>query len=273
MEEAFLDLEDQLSQGHTQAFLDVLEWHSKFWRYSLGNTILIAIQRPTAIRVAGYKTWVKLGFNVRQGESGIAIRAPWLRKFTDPTTGEVTERLVGYIPTYVFDISQTAEYPEKQPPTIYTPVPGDWSALYEHLQLNILVKGVMVSDVPLPGDIHGINSDSHIRINESLDPFYKVTCMIHEYVHHVAHGTPETREALTRNQREWEAEQITFMVCKAIGIDHQTARDYLLAYGYTTEALAESAKRTHTLVKRIMEDLYLLQDLPSRRQDKDTIAA
>jgi len=49
---------------------------SKFHDYSIGNQILIMIQKPDATRVAGFNTWKDLGRWVKRGEKGIAILAP-----------------------------------------------------------------------------------------------------------------------------------------------------------------------------------------------------
>ena len=50
---------------------------SKFHNYSFNNTLLIAMQKPEATLVAGYKAWQK-NFNrhVNKGEKGIRILAP-----------------------------------------------------------------------------------------------------------------------------------------------------------------------------------------------------
>ena len=47
-----------------------------FHRYSLTNQLLIAMQRPTAVRVAGFRKWLQLGYCVRKGEKAIRIWAP-----------------------------------------------------------------------------------------------------------------------------------------------------------------------------------------------------
>ena len=49
---------------------------SKFHDYSIGNTILIMIQKQEATHVAGYSTWKNLGRWVKKGEKGISILAP-----------------------------------------------------------------------------------------------------------------------------------------------------------------------------------------------------
>lgn len=48
-----------------------VEVRSRFHDYSLHNTFLIAMQAPHASRVAGYKTWLSLGRQVKRGEKGI----------------------------------------------------------------------------------------------------------------------------------------------------------------------------------------------------------
>jgi len=52
----------------------------RFHRYSLGNVLMIASQRPTATHIAGYHTWRNLGRHVKTGEKGIMIFAPILTK-------------------------------------------------------------------------------------------------------------------------------------------------------------------------------------------------
>jgi hypothetical protein len=58
------------------------EWKSwldaqrRFHRYSFGNTLLIAVQRPDATQVAGFHAWLGMSRHVRKGEKGIAIIAP-----------------------------------------------------------------------------------------------------------------------------------------------------------------------------------------------------
>ena len=49
---------------------------SKFHDYSIGNQILIMLQKPEATRVAGFNTWKDMGRWVKTGEKGIAILAP-----------------------------------------------------------------------------------------------------------------------------------------------------------------------------------------------------
>ena len=86
---------DLLAQGvadltTTERWSDWLTTAAKFHRYSFGNQMLIALQRPGATRVAGYRAWQGLGRQVRKGEKGIRILAPMTSriKIEDPETGE-----------------------------------------------------------------------------------------------------------------------------------------------------------------------------------------
>jgi N-terminal domain of anti-restriction factor ArdC len=47
-----------------------------FHSYSLSNQLLIAMARPTATRVAGFRKWLELGYAVQRGEHAIKIWAP-----------------------------------------------------------------------------------------------------------------------------------------------------------------------------------------------------
>src|SRR3954454_829119 len=60
----------------SETFAAWLRARATFHDYSFGNVCLIVSQRPDATQVAGYKTWQKLGRQVRKGEHGIRILAP-----------------------------------------------------------------------------------------------------------------------------------------------------------------------------------------------------
>ncbi len=54
----------------SDSFRRWLDVSSRFHEYSLGNQLLIAMQRPDASYVAGFHTWLTLGRHVRKGEKG-----------------------------------------------------------------------------------------------------------------------------------------------------------------------------------------------------------
>jgi len=79
---AFNELVEAVEAGKSQKLVDYLKAMGRFHNYSLGNAILIGFQKPDATRVAGFRTWQKLGRHVKRNEKGIAIMAPivWRRK-------------------------------------------------------------------------------------------------------------------------------------------------------------------------------------------------
>ncbi|MDP2659340.1 MAG: ArdC family protein, partial [Dehalococcoidia bacterium] len=91
--ESIFTASDDTPQKKTQAALDKLEkavadiqsgdnfreWlkvAGRFHKYSIGNQMLIWLQRPKSSRVAGFNTWKQLGRFVKSGEKGIAILVP-----------------------------------------------------------------------------------------------------------------------------------------------------------------------------------------------------
>lgn len=53
---------------HSQKYMDYLKVMSQFHEYSLNNTLLIMMQRPSASIVAGYNAWKQMGRQVNRGE-------------------------------------------------------------------------------------------------------------------------------------------------------------------------------------------------------------
>ena len=114
----------QLEAGKSETLTAYLGAMARFHKYSFGNILAIARQRPTATRVAGIRAWNELGRFVKRGEKGIQILAPMIgyRRRRDaaeqePNTNQDAKpapMLIGFRAVYVFDIGQTegADLPE-----------------------------------------------------------------------------------------------------------------------------------------------------------------
>src|SRR5436190_895049 len=73
MADRLRDLHAQLEAGVAElvsgdAWVRMLNVASRFHQYSSANVMLILCQQPDASRVAGYRTWQRLGRQVRRGE-------------------------------------------------------------------------------------------------------------------------------------------------------------------------------------------------------------
>jgi len=91
---------------------------AKFHDYSIGNQILIMIQKPEATRVAGFNTWKDLGRWVKKGEKGIAILAPVMPpkgKATCPECGAEVPRKARFCPECGHGLETTSEIDMEQP--------------------------------------------------------------------------------------------------------------------------------------------------------------
>jgi hypothetical protein len=101
---------EQLEQGHSEGLTAYLTAMGRFHRYSLGNILEIARQKPMASRVAGMYAWNQLGRHVNKGEKGTRILAPVIgygRKKDAEAEKDITKQnkpiLVGFRAVYVFD--------------------------------------------------------------------------------------------------------------------------------------------------------------------------
>jgi hypothetical protein len=66
--ERIADLTDEAAKS--EEVLTYLRTMAKFHRYSWHNQMLIAIQKPEATKVAGFRTWQKMSRFVQKGEKG-----------------------------------------------------------------------------------------------------------------------------------------------------------------------------------------------------------
>jgi hypothetical protein len=114
----------QLEAGKSETLTAYLGAMARFHKYSFGNILAIARQRPTATHVAGFHTWKELGRFVKRGEKGIQILAPMVgrrrskndadRNSAQDDSAKPAPVLIGFRAVYVFDVAQTegAELPE-----------------------------------------------------------------------------------------------------------------------------------------------------------------
>ena len=118
---AFEQIEEGIAAIDTDTdWLQFLTFQSRFYSYSIGNTMLIYKQNPDASFVKGYRAWNDLGRYVKKGSKGIAILAPCVRKAKDDDkladrtvckrdTDEKDKKVVaGFRIAYVYDIADTA---------------------------------------------------------------------------------------------------------------------------------------------------------------------
>ncbi len=239
---------------------------AQFHSYSWNNQLLIAMQCPTATRVAGFHTWRKMNRFVRKGEKGITILAPCIYKPKkhDEQQGEEIEpqthaigTLRGFRAATVFDVSSTDGQPIASLPW---KVKGDCAELLQHAERACRELGIELEYKTINDGAEGYSLGGKIQINQTLSNSDRVAVIIHEQAHEILHKQPEIRKNTTRQQRELEAESTSFVVLSHFGIQHGSPF-YLATYDVTPEMLTQSLATISTAAKRIIE--LIEKDLPA----------
>lgn len=220
-----------------------LQTMSRFHKYSLNNTMLIAMQKPDATLVAGFNKW-KDGFgrNVKKGEKGIKIIAPVPYKVKeeqqklDPVTkaplldsnGKIQmEEVERQIPTFrvvsVFDVNQTEG---KEIPSLVNDLVGNVEHFDAFMEALKRTSPVPIEIKPTQDGSDGYYhlEDKSITIREGMSEIQTISATVHEIAHSKLHdkavlddkGEPVKKD---RNTEEVEAESISYAVCNYYGIE------------------------------------------------------
>ena len=216
----------------SENFRNFLLTMSKFHDYSIGNLILIMLQKPEATRVAGFSTWKDLYRWVKKGEKGIAILAPCM-----PPKGEKSEpsdtgisgadeeeqdkqteiRPIYFKVVYVFDVSQTEgkALPEFEVP----PLTGEANeALFEQVMHLSESQGLEVSFESKPNqdsDIKGFYVGKTIWVRPEESRAQQLKTLLHEVAHYYSEGVFR----IPRSDAETIAESVAFTIGAHFGFD------------------------------------------------------
>lgn len=224
----------------SERYQEYLKTMSKFHNYSFNNTLLIAMQRPDATLVTGYRNWQSMGRQVKKGEKGITIivPAPIKRKKEQavldqdqkpvigpdgkPETEEVEVTLPCFKAITVFDIEQTTGEPiQTLAPEILTAAVEDFDLF---LQAIREISPVPIRFDAIEGSANGYyhNLDKEIVIKKEMSQSQTLKTAIHETAHARLHDK-EIMESQgiekDRLTKEVEAESVAYCVCSAFELD------------------------------------------------------
>ena len=225
-------------------------------RYSLHNQLLIALARPDATFVAGFRAWRELGYCVRRGERAIRILAPMPIKDRDRTSGEETgETVTLFKAVSVFDRRQvdldSVEPLDLKPPCV--PLTGDSHAhLLAPLERFAGTLGFTVAFERLDGPAGGwCDTDAkRIVVDDGAPDNAQVRTLIHEVAHALGVGYAE----YGRERAEVIVDTVTFVAASSVGLDVAgEAVPYVAGWGEdgALEAVTEFAKTIDELARRI----------------------
>src|SRR5258707_382370 len=226
-------LVQSLEAGHSEVLTQYLGAMAKFHTYSFGNIMLIARQKPSAVNVAGVRSWNSLGRFVRRGEKGILILAPLVGRKVK-TVEEITRengeeknpqaQLYGFRAVYVFDITQTEG---KDLPAL-TEVQGDVGGYRERLVKFVEAQSIELRYSDKIGPAKGLSYGGKITLLSGMQPAEEFSTLVHEIAHEMLHRD-DRRTLTTKQVRETEAEAVAFMVCQSVGLQNGTSsQDYVV---------------------------------------------
>lgn len=245
-------LSEDLAAGRSETLMQFLDMLSRFHRYSFGNVMLILSQRPEARRVAGYRTWQRLGRQVRKGERGIVIIAPMLLKPKGEHNSD-DEPALRFRAVSVFDVSQTDGEDLPEPPAV-SGDPGEYYA-----RLVGLVESFDISlNYELLPSAKGLSSGGHIVLDERLDEAERFAVLVHELAHELLHWDGSPHDARPDYPtRELEAEAVAYTVGRAIGLDIGSASsDYIQVQGGDADLLGQVLDRVQKASATILDWLF-----------------
>jgi hypothetical protein len=241
-EKAIGQLAESLERGHSEELKRYLAAMAKFPKYSLHNICLILAQRPDTARVAGYHAWRQLGRQVNRGAKGILIFAPIVRRKAERAEpGETSAvgdsvRLVGFRGIHVFAEEDTCGQPIPQ----LSRCTGDPSAFFGRLKQFVTSRGVQIEHTDEIRPAYGMCSAGKIDLLPGMEPAVEFSVLAHEVAHLLLHfggRRPET----TKRVRETEAEAVSFVVSKAIGLEAmRSSSEYISLYTGDKDLLTES---------------------------------
>ena len=235
---------EQLEQGHSDGLTAYLTAMGRFHRYSFGNILEIARQKPLATHVAGMYAWNQLGRRVMKGERGIRILAPVIgirRKKDAEADKDIRTQnkhaLVGFRSAWVWDISSTEG---RDLPELSGEVTGDVGVYRERLVDFVIAQGIMLEFQESIAPALGMCYGDRIVLLPGQSPAEEFSTLVHELAHSFLHRA-ERRINTTKTVRETEAEAIAFVVGTTIGLNTGNASaSYIQLYDGNAALLAES---------------------------------
>lgn len=246
--QALDDLAAQLDGGRSESLQGFINAMATFHNYSFGNVLMILAQRPDAQRVAGVRTWNRLGRYVRKGEKGIGIFAPMRFKADEGSeAGDGERQRIGFRVVHVFDIAQTEGEPLPEPET----VAGEAARHLDDLKRAVADKGIGLEYADDLWGAKGRSRKGTIELLNGMTPSEEFAVLAHELAHELMHVE---RKGLDRQRAELEAEAVACVLCRVAGLDSGTAHsDYIQLYHGGKEALTASLDAIQRTASKIIE--------------------
>lgn len=273
---AFEQIEEGIAAIDTDTdWLQFLAFQSKFYNYSVGNTMLIYRQNPNASFVKGYRAWNELGRYVKKGSKGIAILAPCVRKtkaeddvadradFKNDSAEKNKKVIAGFRIAYVYDIADTAGSDEFLP-VLVKGMAGNSDRerdIYEKLR-DVISQEHLVLEVTGMASKGAYNIETgFISINVDYDYLQRIKTLLHEYAHAVDYAMNPEKD-IKKNVRELVAESVAFVVMQYMGFDTSAySIGYIKSWLKDVEELKTVVATVQKIACRIIDKVESQEEL------------
>ena len=280
-EDAFNRLAAELDAGKSEAFKNYLAAMGRFHGYSWGNVGLIAYQRPTATHVAGIHTWNRLGRIINEGETGIMILAPIIKKEKEllrtPTKAgepvvkqekDAERRPVGFRTAFVYDLGQTHGKPLPE----FARTAGDPSQFTGKLRALVAKEGIALEYDKSLAPAQGVSFGGTIRLLPDMQPAEEFSVLAHELAHEMLHHS-KTEDRIPKTVVETQAEAVAYVVCRGVGLEtNSAAADYIHLYNGDKKTLAESLSVIQETSSKILDQLLAEQRTPFHEKPERSLS-
>ncbi len=228
-------------------------------RLSLNNQLLVALSRPDATFVAGFKAWLNLGYCVNKGEKAIRIVAPMPVRQSEKGDGEAETRVL-FKAVSVFDRSQVSVLESGTPTPLEAPcepLTGDSHAhLLQPLVAFAGTLGYSVSFEAITGPAGGwCDAKAKRIVVDSVAPVNaRLRTLIHETIHALGVGYAE----YGRERAEVIVDTATWLAAASVGLDVSgESVAYVAGWGEdgALEAVTEFAKTIDGLARQVEDVL------------------
>jgi len=252
---------------------EFFEFGSRFYNYSVRNSMLIYNQNPNATYIQSFDAWKKEDCYVKKGQHGLKVLVPVkatylkigdefipLRQASKEQTalykqGKIKgeERLHFKVGT-VFDISQTTFPKERYPELFFMGYPSEQhknviKGLTEFAKekLDCSVITTDLQSISLRGRYYP--GENHIQLNAFLEDTEKLSTLSHELGHALIHHMPNMKK--TPSQIEFEADAVSIMIQAHCGIEITESRKEHLAQNY--KVLLNTLEQNPNAKKDVMQ--------------------
>lgn len=240
------ELADNICQDPQKLEEFVELWSSKLGlhEYSINNIILAWYQYPQLSMLAGFKKWLSLGRTVRKGEKCIRILAPLTKKIRDEESDEDIYIVKGFRYVNVFDVNQTEGenldfgHPDK--------VKGDitFDEIKRISPLPVVVK--------YSGTSNGNVKKDRILVAPKDNEAAMVATLLHEIAHY---KLGHLGNDLDKGIKEIEAEAVSHILCKYLGLHNEKSQYYIRSWSSSTEELRGRGKKVISVAESIIRDI------------------